>query len=112
VKLSEAGIEGFSYDDFTKENGGDLRFADENGNMLAHEIDTWDEDGVSTVWVKVPTLNSSTTITAYYGWVFAPTVNPKDVFVLLASLSLHGLLFETRGPRFKRRCDNFAPLKC
>ena len=40
------------------------------------------------------------------------TVNPKGVFVLLASLSLHGLLFETRGPRFKRRCDNFAPLKC
>ena len=80
IKLSEAGIEGFSYDDFAKENGGDIRFADENGQILAHEVDTWDENGVSTVWVKVPTLNSSTKITAYYGWVFAPTVNSKDVW--------------------------------
>ena len=79
ISLSSS-ITDFSYDDFDKENGGDLRFADENGNMLAHEIDTWDENGVSTVWVKVPTLNSSTKITAYYGWVFAPTVNSKDVW--------------------------------
>ena len=39
------------------------------------------------------------------------TVNPKGVFVLLVSLSLLGLLFETRRSRFKRRCDSFAPLK-
>lgn len=80
IKLSESGIDGFSYDGFARENGGDLRFADENGQMLSHEIDTWDENGVSTVWVKVPTLNSSTKITAYYGWVFAPPSNPKAVW--------------------------------
>ena len=40
------------------------------------------------------------------------TVNPKGVLVLLTGLSLHGLLFEARRSRFKRRCDSFAPLKC
>ena len=80
IKLSQTGIKGFSYDGFAKENGGDLRFADENGQLLAHEIDTWNENGVSTVWVKVPTLSSSTKITAYYGWVFAPVVNSKQVW--------------------------------
>ncbi|MBQ6136486.1 MAG: DUF2341 domain-containing protein, partial [Kiritimatiellae bacterium] len=55
VKLSTA-ISGFSYADFARPNGGDLRFADANGNLLPHEIDTWNSNGVSTVWVKVPHL--------------------------------------------------------
>ena len=79
IRLSSE-ITNFDYSHFAKENGGDLRFSDENGNMLDHEIDTWDENGVSTVWVKVPTLNSSTKITAYYGWGFAPAVNSKQVW--------------------------------
>ena len=47
--------------------GGDLRFADADGNILAHEIDTWNTSGESLVWVKVPTLTAATKITAYYG---------------------------------------------
>ena len=66
VKLSTA-IAGFDYADFAWENGGDLRFTDAAGNLLPHEIDTWDENGVSTVWVKVPTLTADATITARYG---------------------------------------------
>ena len=79
IRLSSE-ITNFDYAHFDKENGGDLRFADENGRMLDHEIDTWDESGESTVWVKVPTLNSSTKITAYYGWSFAPAINSKRVW--------------------------------
>ncbi len=48
--------------------------------MIPHEIDTWNEEGVSYVWVKVPALSSTTKIFAYYGWTFAPAVNPKDVW--------------------------------
>lgn len=78
VKIAEydansgTGIQGFDYDDFRKENGGDLHFADANGNMLPCEIETWNPEGESQVWVKVPSLTSGTKITAYYGCLFAP----------------------------------------
>ena len=66
VKLSPD-IRGFSYGDFRKPGGGDLRFTDADGNLIPHEIDTWNTNGVSTAWVKVPSLTASTTITAHYG---------------------------------------------
>ena len=64
---TQKGIRGFSYSDMKMAGGGDLRFADAEGNILAHEIDTWNPAGESLVWVKVPTLTASTKITAYYG---------------------------------------------
>ena len=80
VKLSTA-ISGFSYEDFTLPNGGDLRFADANGNLLSHEIDTWNTNGVSTVWVKVPSLTAASRIKAYYGCSGTPQpVSAKDVW--------------------------------
>ena len=66
VKLSE-GIRGFSYADFALPNGGDLRFTDASGALVPHEIDTWNTNGVSLVWVKVPSLTASAAITAHYG---------------------------------------------
>ena len=80
VRLSPGAINGFTYVDFHLENGGDLRFADSDGNLLPHEIDTWKPTGLSTVWVKVPSLTSSTTITAYYGCDNPPSVSAKDVW--------------------------------
>ncbi len=80
VRLSTA-IEGFSYADFSQDDGGDLRFYDASGNMLAHEIDTWDTNGVSTVWVKVPSLTASTTVTAKYGYSAPPAArNASEVW--------------------------------
>ena len=75
-----AGIQGFSYADCCKSNGGDLRFADANGNLLDCEVDTWNPAGESFVWVKVPSLNASTKITAYYGWNLACPVTPAAVW--------------------------------
>ncbi len=66
VRLSSA-IKGFDYAEFRQADGGDLRFFGSDGALLAHEVDTWDTNGVSTVWVKVPSLNATTTITAKYG---------------------------------------------
>lgn len=66
VRLSTA-IDGFSYSDFQQQNGGDIAFLDSRGNVLAHEIDTWNTDGESLVWVKVPTFARGTKIYMVYG---------------------------------------------
>ena len=73
VRLSPANISGFTYADFLTfdgdnvPTGADLCFADEDGNELAFEIDTWNPSGESLVWVRIPELTSTTTIHAYYG---------------------------------------------
>ena len=45
----------------------ELRFALADGTVLAHEVDYWDAEGESAVWVKVPELTSNTVIRAYWG---------------------------------------------
>ena len=80
VKISPADIPNFRYADCLKPNGGDLRFADAAGNLLDSEVDTWDTNGVSLVWVNVPALSDGTAIKAYYGWEWAPEVNAKNVW--------------------------------
>ena len=79
VRLSP-GLNGFKYSNCKLENGGDLRFADSDGNLLASEIDTWDVSGTSLIWVKVPTFNKNTVIKAYYGCSNPPAVDPKEVW--------------------------------
>ena len=67
VKLASGSPVGFDYDDCA-EDGADLRFADEGGATLFHEIETWDPDGTSYVWVKVPSLSGmSTVLNLFYG---------------------------------------------
>ena len=80
VKVSQDSPSGFSYADCLKPNGGDLRFADDTGNLLASEIDTWNPNGVSLVWVKVPFLTALTKIYAYYGCETVPAVDPASVW--------------------------------
>lgn len=66
VRLSEA-IEGFKYADFIQKDFSDLAFFDQNGNVLAFDVDTWNVAGESLVWVKVPQFSSSTVLTVAYG---------------------------------------------
>ena len=66
VRLSTA-IDGFSYSDFRQQDGADLAFLDSRGKVLAHEIDTWNEQGESLVWVKIPAFSRSTRIYMVYG---------------------------------------------
>ncbi len=64
-------------------NGADLRFTLSDGTLLAHEIDTWNAAGESTVWVNVPELTASTVVNAYWGAknaAFLPIVNPADTW--------------------------------
>lgn len=51
VKLSEDNPVGFRYADC---DPAEMRFGDADFNALPFEVDTWDEDGESLVWVKAP----------------------------------------------------------
>ena len=67
VRLSESGISGFDYDDVLVSGGGDIRFADANGNALPFEIDTWANNATSLVWVTLPVMTNGTEFAMFYG---------------------------------------------
>jgi hypothetical protein len=66
VRLSTA-IAGFDYGDFALPGGGDLLFTDTAGNILPYEIDTWDTNGTSFVWVRLPEAAAGTRLLCHYG---------------------------------------------
>ena len=65
VKIPD-GLTGFDYKDATMD-GSDLAFFGADGKPLAYEIDTWNPEDDSYVWVRVPELTKATTITARWG---------------------------------------------
>ena len=67
VKLSASNdAYGFSYSDCV--NGkDDLWFEDADGNVIPHEVDTWNASGDSYVWVRIPNLDSSSEIVMHWG---------------------------------------------
>ena len=74
------GIQGFSYADCAT-GGLDISFEDAGGNLLAHEIDTWNPKGESLVWVRVPSLSGkATTFTMRWKDVAPPSVTASDVW--------------------------------
>ena len=67
---------GFTYSNFTSAAGGDLRFYDSTQTrLLPYEIESWDTNGTSTVWVQVPELAPSNT-EIYAFWGHAAQTNP------------------------------------
>ncbi|HEV2329136.1 MAG TPA: DUF2341 domain-containing protein [Verrucomicrobiae bacterium] len=62
-------VTGFSYRQFASPAGGDLRFADESGILpLPYEIDKWNTNGISSVWVNVPSISTTNDfVWAYWG---------------------------------------------
>ena len=68
VRLAEDSPEGFRYADLADPtSGSELRFADAAGKSLDCDVEEWNTNGVSLVWVKVPSLARGTTFTMYYG---------------------------------------------
>jgi len=53
VKLSD-GKGTFQYSQCAANDGSDLWFTDSDGNVIPHEIDTWDASADSFVWVRLP----------------------------------------------------------
>ncbi|NLB54292.1 MAG: DUF2341 domain-containing protein, partial [Lentisphaerae bacterium] len=67
---------GFYYSDFLSPPDKDLRFtADDKTTQLDYEVESWDTDGKSYVWVKIPELNQNTKILAFWGM---PNVEAPD----------------------------------
>lgn len=80
VKLS-TGISGFSYADFQGVRGADMLFTDETGAVVPHEIDTWDPEGESLVWLKPSSLSAALgKITMYFGCADAPESTAAQVW--------------------------------
>ena len=53
---------GFDYSDFLSPPYGDLRFAaDDMQTQLDFEVESWNTDGLSHVWVKTPVLAGTNT---------------------------------------------------
>ncbi|MEM7392506.1 MAG: hypothetical protein AAF492_09160, partial [Verrucomicrobiota bacterium] len=52
------------------QDAGDLRFTAADGtNLLHHEVDFWNTNGDSHIWVEVPALTTGVLIWAYWGGV-------------------------------------------
>ncbi len=68
LRISEGGINGFDYDDVTASG---LEILDADGHLLPFEIDTWNTDGESLVWVLLPVYENGATVTVRYGAPFA-----------------------------------------
>ena len=79
VRLS-TDISGFSYADFQGTDGSDLHFELADGTALNYDIDTWNETGVSLVWVKVPSLTADTQIIAKWGAADPDANDPTAVW--------------------------------
>lgn len=61
VRLSPERISGFEYT-AVGPNGTGLYFTDEAGQVIPHEIERWDPQGESLVWVILPTVSPSGTL--------------------------------------------------
>jgi hypothetical protein len=66
VKLSTS-LPGFRYTQFLSAEAADLRFVDGNNNELNYELESWNTNGVSFVWVQVSLLNQGTSVRMYWG---------------------------------------------
>lgn len=79
VELS-TNVPGFNYSHFASASGGDLRFTDSGGmRVLPADIEQWNPDGQSVIWVQVPQITGSNDfIYAYWG-------NPANTTALPAS---------------------------
>ena len=69
VRLSNNSPSGFSYADFYNPGdvqGADLCFLDAAGNGIPHEIDTWNPNGESLVWVTLPRMVNGTEFAMWY----------------------------------------------
>lgn len=66
-------------------DGADVRFFDPDGTPLVHEVERWEPDGRSLLWVRVPEVTGGSTrdyVWLYYGDPEAgpPSADPREVW--------------------------------
>ena len=68
VRIAENSPSGFSYDNLhSKSTGADIAFVGMDGNGLPFEIDTWNTNGTSLVWVRLSTMTNGTQFVMCWG---------------------------------------------
>ena len=68
VRIAENSPQGFSYDDLqSKSTGDDIAFVDMTGAGIPFEIDTWNPNGTSLVWVRLPSITNGTQFVMCWG---------------------------------------------
>ena len=68
IRLSAARVEGFDATSIRQDQAADLRVADADGNLIPCEVESWNPDGESVLWVIVPALPpEGTRLTLYWG---------------------------------------------
>ncbi len=68
VRIAETSPSGFSYDDLqSKSTGDDIAFVDMDGAGIPFEIDTWNTNGTSLVWVRLPSMTNGTQFVMCWG---------------------------------------------
>ena len=68
VRLNEL-VAGFRYKNFFRQDHRDMLFLDADGTILPYDVDEWNPEGESLVWVRVPVLTKGTQVTLKYGSV-------------------------------------------
>ena len=76
VRLAEDAPTGFSYADCPTASC--IWFTDANDDAIPCDVDTWDDEGESLVWVSVPSLSSSATIKMHWDVAGAPAGLPAS----------------------------------
>lgn len=68
VRIGPETTPGFSYEQFLSPLWSDLRFSSPSGDThFAYEVEQWNSDGVSHVWVRVPAIDGPTQIRVWWG---------------------------------------------
>ncbi len=77
LRLSEDSINGFFYSDVVNKS---FKITDKNQNLLSYEIDTWNESGESTIWVKVPNFSSGQILDVRYGLDYSSSQKMENIW--------------------------------
>ncbi len=67
VRIAANSPSGFSYADLASSMGDDLCFIDMDGTGLPFEIDTWNPNGDSLIWVRLPTMTNGAEFVMCWG---------------------------------------------
>ena len=68
VRIRDNLPQGFSYGDLhSPSNGSDIAFVDMDGNGLPYEIDTWNTNDTSLIWVRLSTMTNGTQFVMCWG---------------------------------------------
>ena len=105
VRVSESSLDGFYYTDAP--TGSCIWFTDEYDDPIPCEVDTWDTTGESLVWVSVPLLSSTATITMHWDSSGAPAGQPDSTNVwsrasYVGVWHMNELVYDRRGGKISQ----------